>query len=140
MHGDLAHRGVGGVCWVAMKTARTLIAVIACSLGLSAAAYADGWTTLAGVNDSVKIEAGETAFVVTVSETTTVQYERHNKRPVQFELGAEYTHRIHKVGARRNVVVPTTVNPFPLVGPCKISVKSPGVVSMKVVKTSADGK
>jgi hypothetical protein len=121
-----------------MKTAMTLLAAIACSLSLSAPALADGWKTLAGVNDSVKLAAGETAFVVTVSENVTVQYERPRKRSIQFELGAEYERRSHKIGSRRDVVIPTTVNPFPLVGPCTISVKSPGVVSMKVVRTVTD--
>ncbi len=120
-----------------MKTAVTLLAVIACSLSLSASAFADGWKTLAGVNDSVTLKAGETAFIVTVSENVTVQYERKNKRSVQFELGAEYNLRSYRVGSRRSVI-PTTVNPFPLVGACKISVKSPGVVSMKIVKTGGD--
>ena len=123
-----------------MKTAVTLLAVIACSLSLSVPAFANGWKTLAGVNDSVQLKAGETAFVVTVSENVTVQYERPRKHLVQFELGAEYERRWHKVGSRRNVVIPTTENPFPLVGPCKISVKSPGVVSMKIVKTSTDAR
>ena len=121
-----------------MKTAVTLFAVIACSLSLTVPALANGWTTLAGVNDSVQLKAGETAFVVTVSENLTVQYERPRKRSVQFELGAEYERRSYKIGSRRDVVIPTTVNPFPLVGPCKISVKLPGVVSMKVVKTGGD--
>lgn len=123
-----------------MKTARTLIAVIACSLSLSAPAFADGWKTLAGVNDSVKLAAGETAFVVTVSENVTVQYERKNKRSVQFELAAEYERFVERIGARRNKVIPTTANPFPLVGPCTISVKSPGVVSMKIVKSGGDAR
>lgn len=116
-----------------MKTAITLLAVIACSLSLTVPALADGWTTLAGVNDSVTLKAGETAFIVTVSENLTVQYERHNKRLVQFELGAEYERQPYKVGSLRELVIPSTENPFPLSGPCKISVKSPGVVSMKVV-------
>lgn len=120
-----------------MKTAITLLAVIACSLSLTVPAMADGWKTLAGVNDSVTLKAGETAFIVTVSENLTVQYERLRKRLVQFELGAEYARHSYKVGSRRDLVIPSTKNPFPLVGPCKISVKSPGVVSMKVVK--ADG-
>ena len=119
-----------------MKTAMTLLAVIACTLSLTVPAMANGWTTLAGVNDSVKLKAGETAFIVTVSEKMTVQYERNRKRLVQFELGAEYERFSQKIGSHRDVVVPTTANPFPLVGPCKISVKSPGVVSMKVVKTT----
>ena len=123
-----------------MKTARALTTVIACFLSLSAPAFADGWKTLAGVNDSVKLAAGETAFVVTVSENVTVQYERLHKRSVQFELGAEYERFIQRIGSRRDKVIPTTANPFPLEGPCTISVKSPGVVSMKVVKTGDEAR
>ena len=118
-----------------MKTARALIAVIACSLSLSAPALADGWKTLAGVNDSVQLAAGETAFVVSVSEDVTVQYERKRKRLVQFELAPAREFYAEYVSTRRTKVAPTTANPFPLEGPCKISVKSPGVVSMKIVKT-----
>ena len=122
-----------GFCLIVMKTANSLIAVIACSLSLSAPAWADGWATLAGHNDTVKLAPGETAFVVTVSERLTVQYTKRNKRPVQFELGTR-TRDYQQVTSSPNVVVPTRENPFPLVGPCTISLKTPGVVGMKVVK------
>ena len=133
MRVELAKRGQMGFCLSVMKTAKALIAVIACSFSLSAPVWGDGWATLAGHNDSVKLEPGETAFVVTVSERVTIQYTKRNKRPVQFELAAD-DQNFRSVATSRNVVTPTTANPFPLVGPCTISVKSPGVVSMKVVK------
>ena len=69
-----------------MKTASALIAVIACTFSLSSSAHAEGWKTLAGVNDSVKLAAGETAFVVTVSETTTIQYEISRPGHVRLEI------------------------------------------------------
>ena len=130
---DLAFGGGMGFCLSVMKTAKSLIAVVTCCLSLSAPVFGDGWATLAGHNDTVKLAPGETAFVVTVSERVTIQYEKLNKRPVQFELTSERRH-FDGWSSSRKVVAPTTANPFPLVGPCTISVKSPGVVSMKIVK------
>ena len=122
-----------GRCLTVMKTAQALIAVIACSFYLAAPAVADGWKTLAGFNDSLILKEGETAFIVTVSDRLTVQYTKRNQRPVQFELTSErnpYYSQTSSYG--RRVVAPTTANPFPLVGPAKITLKTSGVATMKV--------
>lgn len=116
-----------------MKTAFTLLAVVSCALSTSA--LADGWKTLAGYNDTVTLNAGETAFIVTVSDNLTVQYTKRNKRPVQFQLGADYRLYGQSV-VNRQRIVPTSVRPFPLTGPCTITVKTSGVVSMKVIGDS----
>jgi len=127
-----------------MKTAFTLLAVFSCVLSTSA--LADGWKTLAGFNDSVTLKNGETAFIVSVSEEMVVQYDKAASwppRPVQFRLGADRGHHGFGQGntafGKRAAVAPTARNPFPLSGPCKISVKTNGVVTMKLV-SSASGK
>ena len=139
MREELAKMGVEGFYLSVMKTAKSLIAVIACSICLSVPVLGDGWATLAGHNDSVSLAPGEMAFVVTVSERLTIQYTKRNKRPVQFELGAD-RETFARVTSTKNVMVPSTANPFALVGPCEISLKTPGVVSMKVVKAPVKTK
>jgi hypothetical protein len=123
-----------------MKTAFTLLAVFSCVF--SASAFADGWKTLAGGNSSVTLKKGETAFIVSVSQDMIVQYSNESVwplRPVQFHLGTGScnqgysSHHSYRMSQYPQSVVPTTKNPFPIAGPCTITVKSNGVATMKVV-------
>lgn len=123
-----------------MKTAITLLAVFSCVF--SASAFAGGWKTLAGGNSSVKLKKGETAFIVSVSQDMIVQYSNENVwpvRPVQFHLGTSScnggysSHHSYRKSYHRNSAVPSTKNPFPIAGPCTITVKTNGVATMKIV-------
>jgi hypothetical protein len=124
-----------------MKTAITLLAVVSCVF--SSTAFANGWKTLAGFNDSITLKAGETAFIIGVSENVVLQYDKDKcwpPRPEQFRLGANvFRNGYSLVSPRRNTVIPTAREPFVLSGPAKVSLKTDGVLSMKVT-SCADSK
>ena len=95
-----------------MKTVFTLLAIISCAL--SPAAFADHWKSLAGYNDTVTLKEGETAFIMTVSQDTIVQYDKKTRRPVQFRLGVKRDLNYHSISDQTRLVTPTARNPFPL--------------------------
>lgn len=121
-----------------MNRTTTLTAVI-CAL-LSSTTFADKFETLAGPRDEVKLCAGETAFVLFVTEMPTVQYTKRGKRPVQFQLGltrrseaSSYgvaTGHAYDAQVERN---PSTRQPLALAGPAKVKLMTDGLVSLQVV-------
>lgn len=118
-----------------MKRIATLTAVLLASL--ASLASADHFETLAGYGDSVTIPAGKAALVLFVAQTPTVQYDKQGRRPVQFRLG--HTRRSERFGgdhyAYRPQVEknPSAQQPLALAGPATVSLRSPGLVSLRIV-------
>lgn len=69
-----------------------------------------------------------------VSEKIIVQYEKKNRRSVQFHLDAKSRHHEHSIVSSRRVATPSVQNPFALSGPCKSTTKTRGVISVISVK------
>ena len=124
-----------------MKPAFTFTVVALALVGLAPLAHADYWATLAGAQDSIHIKSGETALLMATDEPAVIQYNKGNKRPVQFEFGGQvyrgasfyhpYHHSVKHLRGQYQ-------RPVALTGPATISLKTTNVVSIQVVQTQME--
>ena len=105
---------------------------------LSSLVFADHFETLAGYRDSVTLKKGQTAIVLFVTDTPTVQYQKVGNRAVQFQLGISRrteSHHSSNYPARveRN---PSSSQPLALAGPATVKLMTDGVVSLRIVSAT----
>ena len=90
----------------------------------SAAALADSYAALAGSGDTWTLNPGETALVMAGAGTFT--YAKQGKPCAFIRLSED----------KKSTLRQTSLEPIPLVGPCKITVRSTdGYLGMKLVST-----
>ncbi len=110
-----------------------LIAFLAVFLGTAGSGWADRWATLAGLNDRMSVEAGETALVVFVpGNSAKLTYQKSGGPAVTLDLDG--TNRGSINGNRGQV---TVGNPLPLVGPATVILNNSTVVGFKLVATES---
>ena len=121
--------------------------IVALTLAGAVPLPAEDWKSLSGIGDEVVLAAGETALIVSVSDELLVRYEKPGRDRAAFYLQPantsgrwSYTRRFSNWRTDRTMENATVsaVRPFALTGPCTISLRSPGVVSMRVVGSASD--
>lgn len=108
-----------------VSTLKKRIALVFATAALScAAASADSFATIAGSGDSLVLREGETALVMSGAGTFT--YGRPGKPCAYVRLSSDKKHTMRAVSHTA----------LPLVGPCKITVRSQdGFVGMRIVSS-----
>lgn len=101
---------------------KKLTLTICAILVTCATSFADSFATLAGSGDSIILRKGETALIMSGAGTFT--YGRPGKPCAFIRLSTDKKHTMRAVSHTA----------LPIVGPCKITVRSPdGFIGMRIV-------
>lgn len=94
-------------------------------------AQADRWATLAGLDDKLTLEEGETALIVFIpGSQAKLLYQRPGGPEISFDLDG--TNRGSINGNRGQA---SGVSPMPLAGPATVTLRNSTVVGLQIVST-----
>lgn len=99
------------------------------------------WATLSGIGDHLVLTKGETAMVVSASPKVVVHYDKPGAQRVALRVASPDPRRnqagIHTtatvVRRQPSEVTVSMDRPLPLAGPCRIELRSPGVLTLQIV-------
>jgi hypothetical protein len=118
-----------------------LIPLLALCLSTAGLAETSTWQTLTKIGDELKIERGQIALVVSVSEPIYLvihQPQRSSKglrlRPPESRQ-CYYTQSLSRDYVNRRTQVASWNRPFPISGPCNLRLGTSAVMTVRVIST-----
>ena len=118
-----------------MKT--TLTVLFTSLIALASVAQGDTYRTLNGYKASVKIPAGQTAFIVSATSRVVLGVQNPGKREFQYRFErAEngFSYRLGDSASRTRNLLPTPSvhSPVPITGPATLVLRTSGLITLSI--------
>ncbi|MGB6219728.1 hypothetical protein [Haloferula sp.] len=115
-----------------MKLLPPLLAILLSATGF---ANTESWRSLTKIGQTIQLEAGEVAMVVSVSKPIYLSIDRPEKYPTALRLRPrrEVRSNYYSTYDERSTQGVDWHRPFPVAGPCTIRLGTSAVVTMRMV-------